>query len=127
MTTSRVSDDVRYNGAYALLRNVRAFVVRNRRSEAPEGPRQGLTPARPARNPVVFFLHPAYPVEERLGAKLVFQTHLASQSLNPALARHPGATQGLYPQIPSSNITRTLPTNYAEYLESIGGQAGFDA
>jgi len=125
-TTRRNSESVTRPESFALLRNVRAFVVRNRRSEAPEGPRQGLTPARPAKSQVVFFLHPYYPVEERLGAKLMIQP-LTAAAIGAGFSRYPGASKGLYPQIPSSNIKRSLPTNFAEYLESVGGDAGFNA
>lgn len=121
-TFPRESEDVRRPQQFAFLRNVRAYVVRNRRSEAPEGPRQGLTPARPARNPVVFFFHPYHPTEDRLGAKLVYMPHVAA-GVGPGYETYPGSSKGMYPQIPSSNITRVMPTNFAEYLESVGGVA----
>lgn len=120
----RESADVTYPAAAPLLRQIRTLVRRNRRSEAPEGPRRGLTPARPAQSQVVFYLHPYYPVIETLGGKLDgFPLHAAA-SVGLGYRTYPGASKGMQPNLGASNIARMLPTNYAEYLESIGGESG---
>lgn len=122
----RESADVTRPASAPLLRQLRTLVRRNRRSEAPAGPRRGLTPTRPAQHQIAFYLHPYYPVIEELGGKLDgFPLHAAS-SVGLGYKTYPGASKGMHPNLGGSNIRRGLPVNYAEYLESIGGGAGID-